>query len=217
MTISKTLSALVAACAVTAGLSACTLPAGDTVAVPAPGGRDTATTQCQSAGLAAAIPSHEAAEPQLRIPQPPGWERTTMIDSQFVRYTLVNRELIHDGFAPTVVVGLDTVPGQHAPDVLFEANRYKLIHEGQVTDLNYTGGTVCGNPAETVTYTGSPNGQAARPLTDLAIVIDGGDRTYFVNVVIQSRDDTNPTYQRDKQTILSGFQAVPSGPAAQSV
>lgn len=215
---SKIISATVAACVVASGVSACGLSAGDAVRVQSAPERDTSSAQCLAdTGTATAIASHDAAEPQLRIPQPPGWERTTMLDSQFVRYTLVNRDLVYDGFAPTVVVGLDTVPGQRAAAALFEANRAQLLNQGQAVDLHYDAGTVCGNAAETVTYTSSPNGQAARPMTDLAIVIDGGDHTYFVNVVIQSRDDTNPTYQRDKQTILTGFQALTPMPATQSV
>ncbi len=109
-----------------------------------------------------------------------------------------------------MVVVVDVVAGHHRAAALFEANRAQLLGPGQAVDLHYRAGTVCGNPAETVTYTGSPNGMPPRPITDLATVIDGTDSTYFINVVIQSRDDANPTYQRDKQTILSGFEAVAS-------
>src|SRR4051812_33409401 len=100
MTSIKRLGATLAACAVASSLSACSLPVGANVAVRATGRHDTSITQCQAAASRGArIPSHDAAEPQRRIPQPAGWERTTTIDSQFVRYSLVNRDLIHDAFA----------------------------------------------------------------------------------------------------------------------
>ena len=51
------------------------------------------------------IDRQEPGEPKLPIPQPPGWQRFTMLDSKLVRYALANKDLISNSFASTAIVG----------------------------------------------------------------------------------------------------------------
>src|SRR4051812_48225072 len=44
------------------------------------------------------IPDHNDEEPVMKIPQPEGWERVTMMDSQLIRFTMRNEAMAKDGF-----------------------------------------------------------------------------------------------------------------------
>src|SRR5215470_7677594 len=61
------------------------------------------------------VPFHVDDEPVLKIPQPDGWERVTMMDSELIRFTMRNPSLAKDNFAPTAVVTLESQPGEHDP------------------------------------------------------------------------------------------------------
>lgn len=157
------------------------------------------------------IPAHADTDPVLSIPRPPGWERFTMMDSELVRYMLVNRGLVADQFAPNVVVTIESIPGHESADSVLTKNRNAIETLGGATDLAYTPTTVCGQPAERITYTGAPQGTTpARPIITLATVIHTGGRTFGVAVTVQSTRPDNPTYQRDIEAILTGFQVMPS-------
>jgi hypothetical protein len=145
------------------------------------------------------------------IPQPAGWERLTMMDSEMVRYMLANRGLAADQFAPNVVVTIESIVGTESAASVFAKNRNVIETIGGATDLAYTPATVCGQPAERITYTGAPQGtMPARPITTLVAVIHTGGRTFGVAVTAQTTRPDNPTYQRDVETILTGFQLMPS-------
>lgn len=160
------------------------------------------------------VPTRADTDPHMVIPQPAGWQRFTMMDSEMVRYMMVNRGLVADQFAPNVVITLETVPGDEPAASVLRKNRHAIETLGGATDLTYSPATVCGQPAERITYTGGPQGATpARPITTLAAVIHTGGRTYGVAVTAQSTRPDNPTYQRDVQTILDGFQLLPPATA----
>jgi hypothetical protein len=105
----------------------------------------------------------------------------------------------------------------------FERTRADLVYmfdeEGLPTNLETTVGTVCGLPAWTVTYAGtdmrvgtSLRVAQARPVTMLLVVIKTRGDTYLVGLV-QTVESDNPMYQRDAETILTGFQVLPPAPA----
>ena len=160
------------------------------------------------------IPARGDGDPQMSIPAPAGWERVTMMDSELIRYTLVNKALTAEAFAPNVGVTLESAPGDLSAQAVFEQQRAGLVNQGGATDLVTTPGTLCGQPAETIDYTGAPVGAApARPITVLLSALTSGGTTYAVSVTIQTLDPQNPTYQRDKKTILDGFRFLPPGAA----
>ena len=109
------------------------------VAAPNPGGAGATAAECTAVDVAlSTIPSQATGEPVLKIPQPDGWERVTMMDSELIRYAMRNVDLVSDGFAPTAVVTLESQPGRSEPDEVFEAQRSgleriftALIAEGQ--------------------------------------------------------------------------------------
>jgi disulfide bond formation protein DsbB len=55
----------------------------------------------------------------------------------------------------------------------------------------------------------------ARPVTMLLVVIKTGGDTYLVGLV-QTVESDNPTYLRDAETILTGFQMLPPASAKPS-
>jgi hypothetical protein len=161
------------------------------------------------------IPTRADTDPRMVIPQPAGWERFTMMDSEMVRYMAVNRGLVADQFAPNVVVAIESVPGNEPSTSVLNKNRHALETMGGATDLIAVPTSVCGQPAERITYTGAPQGTTpARPIITLAAVIHTGGRTFGVAVTAQSTRPDNPTYQRDVETILAGFQLMPSTSAS---
>jgi hypothetical protein len=126
-----------------------------------------------------------------------------------------------------VVVSLEPVPLPHADAdadadadarAIFEHLRADLVKmldaKGLRMDLTTTAGTVCGLPAETITFAGADAGLGAmtapqgRPATMLHVVTKVGGDTYLV-AVSQTIEPDNPTYQRDGETILTGFQVLP--------
>ena len=78
-------------------------------------------------------------EPQLRIPQPPGWERASMLDSDVIRFTMRNKDLAADNFMPTAVVTLESVPGRPADNkAIFDQERAALVDRLGATGLHTT-------------------------------------------------------------------------------
>ena len=132
------------------------------------------------------IPSADATEPQMRIPVPPGWERSYELDgvSEDIRFTLAKTDPLAAEPPQTVaVVTLEPAPDADT-QAIFDYVRADLVQmldaEDLPTDHTTAAATVCGLPAETVTYTDA----AARELQTLAItalnvVIKVGGDTYF--------------------------------------
>ena len=187
-----------------------TLPA----AVPARGvGVGDAGACHQVAAPMLDIESRNDTEPQLRIPQPAGWERFTKLDSEILRFALANRNLVANQFAPNVVVTLEHTPDAD-PQAIFDQTRDNVVKMAGAQDRGVKAGTVCGLPAETVTYVAAAMGPAspARPISALQVVTRTGGQTYLVTATMQTTQPDNPTYQRDVETILTGLQVLP--PAA---
>lgn len=160
------------------------------------------------------IPALGDDEPVLKIPQPPGWDRETGMDSELLRFAMVNMSLADDSFTPNVVVTLETQPGLEDPEVVFEAQRDSLESGLGVTDLEATQHTLCGLPAETVTYETPTLGNVPpHPAIALLIVLHADGETHAVSATAQTLNPDNPDYQRDVETVMSGFQMLP--PSAQ--
>lgn len=169
------------------------------------------------------IPGASDTEPQMRIPQPPGWERSSELDNvdEVLRFALANTDLgAYEHPQNVVVVGLEPAPDADA-QAIFDNLRVELVKmldaKNLTTDLTTTAGTVCGLPTQTITYAGTAMGLGAmnapqgRPATILNVVTKSGGHTYLVTLMTTTEPD-NPKYQRDAETILRGFQVLP--PAA---
>jgi len=154
-------------------------------------------------------------EPTMRIPQPEGWERITELDSAMIRFTMGSRALGVKDFAASAVVTIENHPGEIDADSFFEQSREAVGEAFGVTDMDYTDGTVCGLPAQTIQYV-IPQTRLARPVpaTALMVVAFSGNKTYGVVLTIQSPAADNPDYQRDLELITTGFQVLAqnSGP-----
>ena len=152
-------------------------------------------------------------EPVMKIPQPQGWVRSTMMDSELIRFAMGNQSLVKDAFAPTVVVTFESARGIEDPSVVFEAERESLESIAGATDLRVTEHTLCGLPAETVHFQMAAVGNVApHPAIAVFAVLHTDDMTYATSVTVQSTDPDNPTYQRDSEMILTGFQLLPPSP-----
>ena len=156
------------------------------------------------------IPAQGDDEPVLKIPQPQGWDRMTMMDSELIRFAMANRSLIKDGFASNVVVTLESAPGTEEPEVVFNTMRDAMESDLGATDLRVTEHTLCGLPAETMHYQTPLLGNIPpHPGVAVVAVLHADDTTYAVSVTIQTTDPDNPEYQRDADEILKGFQLLP--------
>jgi hypothetical protein len=170
------------------------------------------STACQSVSAPlTSIEPHGAAEPQLKIPQPPGWQRASMLDSEIIRFTMGNKALSARNFMPTTVVTLESIPGGHADhQTIFSQERAALVERLGATGLRISKTTLCGETAELVNYNAPSMGKIPpRKAETLMVTGAYGDNTYVATVTMQATDPTNPTYARDADTILSGFQILP--------
>jgi hypothetical protein len=156
------------------------------------------------------IPAVKDGEPVLKIPQPPGWERSTMMDSELIRFAMLNDSLANETFAPNVVVTLESAPGIEEPDVVFDSQRQALEAAFGATGLRVIERTLCGLPAETVHYQTPVLGNVPpHPAMAVLGVLHTDDMTYAVSVTVQTTDPENPVYRRDAEEILKGFQLLP--------
>lgn len=201
---------LSAALVVTALVGCTSLVAGTPVKVPG-AAKFQATACTEVSSPLASIDPQAPGEPVLRIPQPAGWQRYRQIDSQLVRYAVVNRDLVENSFAPTATVTLESVPG--IPDdeqKALDQERAGLITVLGAADLSTTATKLCGHRAERVTYTAPPMGRIpARKAASLDVVATFNGSMYVATVTIQTTNPDNPTYAGDAKTILTGFQMLP--------
>ncbi|HUB55673.1 MAG TPA: hypothetical protein VMB04_10980 [Mycobacterium sp.] len=157
------------------------------------------------------IQSRGPAEPALRIPQPPGWQRATELDSEIVRYAMTNQDLAGNGFMPTAVVTLEYAPGTNQDQQkIFDQERAMLSDRLGVTHMRTTETTRCGQRAEVVSYDAPPLGQIP-PRAAMTLIVIGAfsGNEYAATVTVQAANADNPTYVRDAQAILTGFQMLP--------
>lgn len=155
------------------------------------------------------VPAHTDGEPRVRVPQPAGWNRVTKMDSEVIRYTLVNQSLIADHFAPNLVVTLESTPPLD-PQVVFDQQVVNLRDIVGATDVSSTPATVCGLPAARLTLKLPAMGVAVspRPAQGLAVVAGNGGHQFLITATAQTTDVDNPTYQRDAATMLDGFEVL---------
>ena len=174
--------------------------------------------KCQSVSAPLSdIPTRTDQEPKLRIPVPPGWERSTMMDSEQIRFSLRNQALTADGFTPNAVVTLQKVAGDLGkPDQILQAQQDQLTTKLNLKDVTTTATNVCGATALSSTYTTpelklSPKIPPipARKATSLGTVYRAGDSSYVATVTVQTIKPDDPTYIKDSEEILKGFQLIP--------
>lgn len=182
-------------------------------AVKDPGAATIASWACQAVSAPlTSIARKSPGEPQLRIPQPPGWQQFSTLDSKRVRYAMANDDLAFDGFPPTVVVGLESAPDATDPQRALDQERDGLGSSLGASEFTVKPTTVCGYPAESVAYPAPPMGEIpAREAMSLDTVGTFGGKTYIATLTIQSTQPNNPAYARDAKTILTGFQMLPPG------
>ncbi len=168
--------------------------------------------QCEqvSAPLTA-IDARAPGEPQLKIPQPSGWERASMLDSDVIRFTMRNKGLLADNFMPTAVVTLESVPdGSSDTQTIFAQERAALVDRLGATGLSTMETTRCGDEAELVDYDAPSIGRIpARKVRTLMVAGTFHDNTFVSTVTVQSTDPGNSVYARDTDTVLTGFQMLP--------
>jgi hypothetical protein len=159
------------------------------------------------------IESHATGEPQLRIPQPHGWQRTSMVDSAIIRFAMGNKDLAAIDFAPTAVVTLESAPGTtEDQQQIFDQERETLADQLGVTHLHTTSTTLCGHRAELVDYDApAMGGIPPRKAKTLIAIASFTGTTYIATVTVQAANPKNPRYVRDRRTILTGFQMLPPG------
>jgi hypothetical protein len=181
-------------------------------AVPGSFQKDSKSGRCdQVSAPLTLIDPRAAGEPQLKIPQPPGWERASMLDSDVIRFTMRNKDLISDNFMPTAVVTLESIPGGDADTKgIFDQERAALVDRLGATDLQISETTRCGDEAELVDYDAPNMGRVpARKIKTLMVAGAFNGTTYVATVTVQSTDPDNAVYARDSGTVLTGFQMLP--------
>jgi hypothetical protein len=146
----------------------------------------------------------------MKIPQPDGWQRVTMMDSDLIRFTMRYGGPSRDGFAPTAVVTLENHRGLAGPRQVFDAQQDALKTALGATNVQITQTTLCELPAEMIDYTTPPLGiLPPHPARVVTAVLQADDVTWAMTLTVQSADRGNPTYERDVETILTGFQMLP--------
>ena len=207
----KVVRAATVAAALAVSLSACTNVTPGTVVMADLG-------PCTRVGAPMVEIPTSGAEPQMRIPEPAGWERSTEVESvdATVRFAIAN-----SGNGPiehATAVMVERVPDADPQTVFddFEAHLTQLLDEQDMqTDLTTTAGTVCGLPSATITYAApvmslgtTLDELPAEEATNLLVVTESGGDTYLV-AVVQTTVPGNAKYQRDAETILTGLEVLP--------
>ena len=191
-------------------IASCTRYVDDARAVA---GDDQSTTasQCETVDVPlTTIPALKHDEPVMKIPQPQEWTRSTKLDSELIRFAMVSRIPGTHGSAASAVVTLEKPPGIEEADVIFEMQRHALETMAGATDLHVSEHTLCGLPAETVQYQTPQTGTLAPHAATVVIaVIHVDEWTYAATITVGSSDADNPTFKRDADMILKGFQLLP--------
>ena len=155
----------------------------------------------------------------MRIPLPPGWERTTKMDSESIRFAIRNPALAADGFTPNAVVTLQkTGTDIGKSEKVLEAQNDQLAKKLKLTDMKASPVELCGAPALSATYT-APEvklGPKTPPIpqrkaSSLSSVYKGRDINYIVMLTVQTIKPDNQTFNADSAMILKGFQLLPPG------
>jgi len=194
--------------------TACTRVVDDARVVAAPDMGKAAATASDCTSVDApmtSIPAHTDEEPVMKIPQPDGWQRVTMMDSDLIRFTM--RYAVapsRGGMVPTAVVTLESHRGLAGPREVFDSQKDALETALGATDVQTSEITLCELPAEMIEYTTPPLGiLPPHPAKVVTAVLQADDVTWAMTMTVQSADPDNPTYRRDVETILTGFQMLP--------
>jgi len=205
--------ALIAAATVAVLLPSCTRTVDDARAVA--GERPTATAEagggeCTPVDVPLVVVPTDAGEPVLKIPKPPGWERFTEMDSEMVRFTMRNESL-----AASAVVTFESGAGTGDPQEALDGVREGMMDVlGPDADVDITTRTHCGLTAERIQYINPGFGQSGpMPGTALAIAMVHDGMFYVAAVNVLTKAPDNPTYERDAEAIITGFQMLPPSPS----
>lgn len=197
-----------AAAAVAVSLSACTAVV-DGAAVAGDRG------PCEHVGTPMLdVPASKSTEPQIRIPQPAGWERTPELEEDGPPTRLA---LSDDDAA--VIVMVKSIP-EDDPAIIFDDFHTGLLlgaeQEGVSADLTRTPSTVCGLPSETVSVVAAEPAMGgalnALPGDDafktVAVVAESGGDTYLI-AVVQVGGSEDPAQQSEAEVVLAGIEVLP--------
>jgi hypothetical protein len=152
-------------------------------------------------------------EPELRIPQPPGWERADRLSAPTIEFVMVNTDLTSGRFTPNVVVTLEPIRDQTVSAAeIFDDQLGLLETQLGATVVTAEAGLQCGFPARYVTYTAPGLGPIPGRQSDvLCVVADSGGDTYLATVTVSSTDPDDETYAADVDEIITGFAVTPRG------
>ena len=183
-------------------------------------GNKPSAAKCQSvAAPLTDVPTRTDQEPKMRLPVPPGWERSTKMDSEQIRFAIRNEALAADGFTPNAVVTLQKVGiDVGKPEQILQAQNEQLTKKLKLTDMNTSPTELCGAPALSSTYTApevklGPKNPPIPPrkASSLSAVYRARDNNYLVMLTVQTIKPDNQTFVRDAATIIKGFQLLPPG------
>ncbi len=156
------------------------------------------------------VPGHVDDEPVMKIPQPAGWARVTMMDSELIRFTMRNTSLAKDNSRRLLSSHSKVIRVSPIPERCSTPSTRRCNPGVGATDVRITPERLCGLPAETIDYVTPPIGPIApHPAGVVCAVMQTDDRTFALTLTVQSADPDNPTYKRDAETILTGFQMLP--------
>lgn len=155
----------------------------------------------------------------MRIPIPKGWERSTKMDSENIRFSIRAQGLTADGFTPNAVVTLQKVAGDIGkPSQILQAQQDQLTKKLNLKDVTSTETKVCGAPALSATYKTpelklGPNLPSVpeRKATSLGTVYRANDANYVATLTVQTIKPDDPAYVKDSEEIVKGFQLLPPG------
>ena len=152
----------------------------------------------------------------MRIPLPTGWERSTKMDNESIRFAIRNPALTVDGFTPNAVVTLQKIGSEiPKPEKVLEAQNEQLVTKLKLTDVSTTPGQVCGATALSSTYTApevklGPKIPPVPPRTASAVsaVYRSSEANYIATLTVQTIRPDDKTYVADSATILKGFDSL---------
>ena len=181
-------------------------------------GAEPSADKCQTVSAPLSdVPSRTDQEPTLRVPVPAGWERTTEMDNQDIRFAIRNKALAAEGFTPNAVVTLQKVPKDLGrAEQILKAQNDHIAKALKVDDMSTAETQVCGAPGMSSTYT-VPEAKISpkippippRRATSLGAVYRTGDTAYVAMLTVQSVKPDDKTYAADAETIIKGFQLLP--------
>jgi hypothetical protein len=159
------------------------------------------------------VPASGSSEPQIRVPQPEGWERTPELEDG----TSTRLALADDDAA--VIVMVRSIPDGD-PAIIFDNFHSGLLmgaeQEGLSTDLVRMPSTVCGLPSETVSVAAAEPAMGGAvnalpsddPFKTVAVVAESGGDTYLI-AVVQVGGSQDPAQQSEAEMVLAGIEVLP--------